>query len=32
MIECIPGLGEPLYEKINAGEYYAEALKGEIGV
>lgn len=31
-IECIPGLGEPLYEKINAGEYYAEALKGEIGV
>ncbi|KAK0467312.1 oxidoreductase [Desarmillaria tabescens] len=32
MIECIPGLGESLYEKINAGEYYAQALKGEIGV
>ncbi|KAK0488857.1 oxidoreductase [Armillaria novae-zelandiae] len=32
MIECIPGLGVPLYQKINAGEYYAEALRGEIGV
>ncbi|KAK0218011.1 oxidoreductase [Armillaria fumosa] len=32
MIECIPGLGVPLYEEINAGEYYAEAFKGEIGV
>ncbi len=29
MIECILGLGKPSYEKINAGEYYAEALKGE---
>ncbi|PBK99340.1 hypothetical protein ARMGADRAFT_919976, partial [Armillaria gallica] len=32
MIECIPGLGEPLYEKINAGEYYTEALRCKIGV
>ncbi len=32
MIECILRNELPSYEKINAGEYYAEALKGEFGV
>ncbi|ORY89691.1 oxidoreductase [Leucosporidium creatinivorum] len=32
IIECIPGLGEPKYEPITAGEYYAAALEAEIGV